>query len=120
MTMKDRTVLRDLARRYREVCDLPVQGQRRDLWRAHNSLKKTRPPIYVRAFAWQEMPQARCLCEDPFLRAHEKALRHQLFWHTLNDDSVFEPWLTLPAERKCKGWGVTVERRRSDDPRGSF
>ncbi len=53
---KDRDVLRGLASRYREVCEDPVQVERRDLWRRHNSLKPTRPLIYTRAFAWSELP----------------------------------------------------------------
>ena len=55
--MDDRTILRDLAREYIDVCGAPVQKERRDLWRRHNSLKDTRPLIYVRAFAWNEMPR---------------------------------------------------------------
>ena len=58
MTDNDRTILRDLARRYMEVCSKPEIDERRDLWRQHNSLKWTRPLIYVRAFAWKEMPEA--------------------------------------------------------------
>ena len=52
--MSDNEILRDLAMQYVEVCNDPVQEERRDLWRAHNSLKPTRPLIYVRAFAWPE------------------------------------------------------------------
>ena len=60
--MDERALLRDLARRYAEVAASPVQDQRRDLWRRHNSLKATRPPIYVRACAWSEMRDARLQC----------------------------------------------------------
>ena len=118
--MQDKTVLRDLASRYAEICREPVQRARRNLWKRHNSLKMTRPLIYVRAFAWEEMPQARCLCEDPFFRPYEDFLRYQIFWHSLGDDSIFEPWVTVPAAHQCTGWGVKVERRYSGKPGGSF
>ena len=91
------TILRDLARRYLDVCSRPEQNQRRDWWRRHNSLKTVRPPIYVRAFAWREMPQAQCVCEDGFLRQYEDFFRRHLFWHSLGDDSIFEPWVTVGA-----------------------
>lgn len=116
----DRRILRDLARRYAEVCRKPQQQTRRKLWRRHNSLKPTLPLIYVRAFAWQEMPQAICHCEDPFYRPYENFLRHQLFWDSIDDDSIFEPWVTVGAVHTCRGWGVDVQRHFSDEPGGSF
>lgn len=120
MTMSDRSILRDLASKYMEVCRDPEQDVRRDLWRRHNSLKQTRPLIYVRAFAWAEMPESRCECEDPFLRAYEGWFRHQLFWYALGDDSIFEPWVTVNAAHRCAGWGVDVARRFADLPGGSY
>ena len=48
-------------------------------------------------------------------------MRHQLFWDSLGDDSIFEPWVTLPAVFRCSGWGVSGERRRSPSAeRGSY
>ncbi|HQI77687.1 MAG TPA: hypothetical protein PK384_14335 [Candidatus Latescibacteria bacterium] len=113
-------ILRDLVRRYVEVCSRPEQDIRRALWRTHNSLKPTRPLIYVRAFAWSEMPGSRCVISDSFLRHFEDVFRQKLFWSTLDDDSVFEPWVTLIACHRCTGWGVSGERHFSNEPRGSF
>jgi len=109
----DRDILRDLAKRYVDVCASPDQKVRRDLWRRHNSLKATRPLIYVRAFAWAEMPESRLLCEDAFFHPYENFLRYQLLWDTFRDDSIFEPWVTVPAVYRCEGWGVPVRRRYS-------
>ena len=120
MKTQDKDILRDLAKQYTELCNQPSQDERRALWRQHNSLKKTRPLIYVQAFAWNEMPQAECLCEDPFARRYEEVLRHHLFWHTFDDDSVFEPWITIQARRVCNGWGIAGQRHFGDEPGGSF
>jgi hypothetical protein len=120
MTDNDRTILRDLARRYMEVCSRPEIDVRRNLWRKHNSLKWTRPLIYVRAFAWKEMPESRLACKDPFFRHFENFFRHQLFWDTMADDSIFEPWVTVHAAYRCTGWGVSGERHRSGEEGGSF
>jgi hypothetical protein len=118
--MTDIQIIRDLAKEYAEICAVPVQDQRRRLWRAHNSLKSTRPLIYVRAFAWQEMPESKCICENPLLRMIENRLRHDLFWNSLDDDSIFEPWITVDAVYKCEGWGIGVARHYAEEPGGSF
>ncbi|MCX7048359.1 MAG: hypothetical protein NTX50_23100 [Candidatus Sumerlaeota bacterium] len=118
--MNDLLILRDLAKQYTEICAAPEQQTRRGLWRRHNSLKPTRPLIYARAFAWAEMPDSRCQCEDAFFRHCENFFRYHLFWNSLNDDSIFEPWVTVAAEHRCQGWGVEIHRRRSNAPGGSF
>ena len=117
---QDIAILRDLAKRYAELCAAPVQAERRRLWRRHNSLKPTRPLIYVRAFAWNEMPQAKCVCVDPFLRRYEDVLRRQLFCHTFNDDSIFEPWVTMPAVHRCQGWGIEGEKMTTGEEGGAY
>jgi len=116
----DREILRDVARRYMEICRNPDQQRRRADWRRHNSLKRTRTLIYVRAFAADEMAACRCVCEDPFLRAQERFFREAIFWDTFADDSIFEPWLTAPAVHKCAGWGVEIAKRYSGQPGGSY
>lgn len=116
-------ILRDLAERYREIAADPVNDMRRDLWCRHNSLKRTHPLIYVRAFAWQEMPESRLTCEDPFFRGYEDAFRQSLFRATFNDDFIFEPWITVRAAcvTPPEGvWGLASPRTHSEDPRGSF
>lgn len=118
--MSDTEILRQLAQRYLDACHHPVQNERRDLWRRHNSLQPTRPLIYLRAFAWKEMPQSRCQCQDAFYRSWEDFFRRHLFWDSLDDDSIFEPWVTVPAAHRCTGWGVDIPRNRTADPRGSF
>ncbi len=119
-TKHDIGVLRELTKQYTAICEEPIQAERRRLWRLHNSLKPTRPLIYTRAFAWREMPQSKCECSDPFLLVHEDFFRRHLFWHSLNDDSIFEPWVTVQATRIRTGWGLAGELMTSDAPRGSF
>lgn len=120
MENHDKNILRDLATQYTGICAQPEQDTRRALWRQHNSLKKTRPLIYVRAFAWKEMPQSKLLCKDPFAQRYEDFFRRHLFWNTFNDDSIFEPWVTAQATRVCNGWGVAGQRHFADEPGGSF
>jgi hypothetical protein len=118
--MPDREILRDLAKRYMEICSAPEQKRRRDLWRKHNSLVRSEPPIYVRAFAWGEMPESKLSCADPFLREFENFFRMEIFRSGFDDDYIFEPWITLRASYKRSGWGVDIQRHFSDEPGGSY
>ena len=111
--MQERTYLRDLAQHYVEICERPEQAERRQLWRQHNSLQQTRTPIYIRAEAGPR-------CQDPLWRQYEDFFRRHLFWDSLGDDSVFEPWVTVRAEHVCSGWGVVAARRHAEYARGSF
>lgn len=119
MSSRERELVRGLARRYWEATQEPAQDERRRLWRRQNSLKGERPLIYVRAFAWAELPDSRCECADPFLRGLENHFRHLLFWHSLQDDSIFEPWVTVTARHRVSGWGLAPTATRTHQ-RGSY
>ena len=119
MSTNDTLILQDLARKYVTIANNPIQDERRDLWRVHNSLKPTRPPIYIRAFAWGEMEASKCQCEDPVMRQIEGELRYKLFWSSLNDDSIFEPWVNVIAEQACEDWGIEGSRVYSDEDDGT-
>ena len=55
MNSTDKSILRELAKKYMEICNDDMQDKFRELWRMHNSLCSTEIPVYVRTFAWQEM-----------------------------------------------------------------
>lgn len=123
MTSQDITLLRDLALRYAEICMTDAQMARRDLWRKHNSLQPTQPLIYVRAFAWPEMPEAHCHCQDPLFRHVEDFFRQSLFRATLDDDFIFEPWVTVSAAYVTPEggiWGPEIKRIPSPEPGGAW
>jgi hypothetical protein len=117
---RDLCILRDLAKQYKELTARPEQDERRTLWRRHNSLKGDRPLIYIRAYAWKELPVSNCKCQDSLLRKYENILRYNLFWSTFNDDSIFEPWITVNAAYLSEGWGVQGERHFADEAAGSW
>lgn len=120
---RDVTILQELAREYAELCARPVQKERRRLWREHNSLRRTRSLIYVRAYAWQECPESALKCEDPFYRGHENFLRQAIYRDSFDDDYVLEPWITQRASHvlpEAGDWGVPIGRIPSPDPRGAW
>ncbi|MBM4033892.1 MAG: hypothetical protein FJ291_19240 [Planctomycetes bacterium] len=121
---RDASILRELAKRYAEVCRKPTYDERRGLWRRHNSLQRTRPLLYVRWLAaWHEAPESRLACEDPFLRPFENHLRQMLFQDTIGDDYVLEPWLTARASVATPPeglWGLPIRHSARTAPRGSW
>ena len=122
--INDIHILRELAKRYRDCCERPGQDELRRLWRRHNALKPTRPLVIVMAGgnrAWGEMPGAKAQCEDPDFRTVEDSLRKWLWVASLNDDSIFEPWITVTADRVIPEggpWGVKAGVMHSDSPGG--
>jgi hypothetical protein len=104
---KDRQILRELASRYADLAAADFNDQRRSLWRRHNSLKRVeRIPIHIRAFAWNERPEAQLLCQNPVLQHMERILRVNLVKATFEDDTVFEPWVLVQAVHHLPGEGI--------------
>lgn len=107
----DRGIVRELTRRYLDVCHGPEQGQRRRLWKELHALEMDRPPVLVRPFCLlHEVPEVHVnKCEDPVLRGLERQLRVKLFLSRIGDDQVFEPFLNLRAVHENQGeslWGI--------------
>lgn len=106
-------VLRALAKQYVEIAAKPVQEERRDLWRRHFSLKKTRPPVLVtygmhNVWCRDTFSRDHMECEDPFWRRYERWLRMQIFHDAIGDDFICEPWIPQAAAYKT-GWGIYGE-----------
>ncbi len=120
MISQDKQILRELAKKYSDICKNPVQSKRRELWRKHNSLKRTTIPIYIRAFGWEEMPDYKFQCQDSFFHKYEYFLRESIFRAGFDDDFIFEPWVTVRATYKCSGWGLSGKRNYSNQITGSF
>jgi hypothetical protein len=121
---RDVQIIRDLAGQYAEIAARPIQDERRDLWRRHNSLERTRPLVYCRWFAtWHEHPWSKLECEDPFWHPHERFLKQHIAQDSIGDDYVVEPWITQRATvlTPPEGpWGVRYNRIPSNVPGGAW
>ena len=121
---RDVEILRGLAKRVAEIAGSDIQDERRRLWRDHNSLVRTRPPVYV---LWpacsHEITEPQLECEDPFYRGHEMFLRDAIFQDSLGDDFMIEQGITQGASYVLpeKGhWGLEVKRVRTQEKGGAF
>jgi len=96
---KDKTILRNLAGQIAEIAALPIQDEKRSLWRKLNSLKPERPMVMIDQVCWNEMNANDTLtlqCENEELRGWELALRKRLYqWMYFPVDSVMEPFVSI-------------------------
>jgi len=109
----DYSALRDTVARYLELANSPEQQIKREMWRDHNSLRFTRPPIYAFAVPYREIKDTIELkSEDPDARGLEFRYKSILKYGVeLGDDAVYEPWMTIGAavEPLRDRWGVLSE-----------
>jgi len=117
ISAKDKQILRDLAKRYLEICFSSQNIEKRKLWRAHNSLKKTRPLFIAltRTHFLEDVEASKTSCTDSFLVLFERELKRRIYHAACDDDTVFEPWLVHNAtyEMPVEGgdyWGVPFVR----------
>lgn len=119
ISTKDRTILRDLAKKYRDVCDSDRNKEARQLWRDHNSLVKTRPPVYCMVFFATHMEEEIEAGIPPLQTAKELHdieywLRTRLWASTIPDDTVYDPWYPVEAIRQKSEagfWGIEREKQ---------
>jgi hypothetical protein len=121
--VRDREILRELARRVAEIAELEVQAERRELWRRHNSLKAVRPMLLVfPEGSWIELiPFSSLRCEHGLARLFELELRQRLYHHDrFGDDTVMErEWIVHKAIHRS-GWGLEPRYRQSGTERGAW
>ena len=111
--MDDRAKIREVAKRVAEIANSPHTEIKRQKWTKLNSLKSAEPLIYIRAFAFHEIFDAKLLsCEDPFLRAYERVLYEAIYRDQLKDDYIVEPYVTVGCvyeNNPSLRWGVPCE-----------
>jgi hypothetical protein len=107
---KDRTILRELAQRVAEIASLPVQEEKKRLWRKLNGLKPERPMITIDQLCWNELNidnKLTLVSEDPECRIYEDRLRKILFqWEYFPVDMVVEGYIQV--SKAIKGAPTTV------------
>jgi hypothetical protein len=121
---QDRTILRELAGRLAEIAALPVQEEKRRLWRLLNAKKPERPMVTIDQVCWNEMnvdDELTLRCADPESRAAEEHMRRVLFqWKRFPVDMVVDPWFPVPKAVTNTGFGLDADEETSvTDPTNS-
>lgn len=121
-SQNDRQVLRDLARRVREIAADPVMAQRKTLWSRHNALGKTRPLVLIfPEGSWIElMPETALQCDSADARRVERNLRQRIYtYEHFQDDTVCVAEWVENAVIHDTGWGLWGHWERTENGRGA-
>lgn len=109
----DVSLVRELAARTAEIAALPVQEEKRALWRRLNACQPERPMVMIDQVCWNEMDSDASLtlrCTDPDCRGHEEFLRRTLYqWKHFPVDMVVEPFVRVPKAIENTGFGIAVQ-----------
>ena len=120
---KDKTILRDAARRVAEIATHPRQDKTKQLWRRMNGLERTRPPVLLLDGTKHETgDKIKLECEGEDARAQEWGLRNRIYkWENLRDDSVWDNTVLCPIVMAdlSGGYGIEEDATRPDHVFGS-
>ncbi|MFH1571632.1 MAG: hypothetical protein ABIL09_26825 [Gemmatimonadota bacterium] len=124
VTQKDKSIIRELAAQTAEIAALPVQEEKRRLWRRLNALEPERPMVMADQVCWNEMvlgDELTLRCTDPECRGYENALRLTLYqWRHFPVDMVVEPFVRVHKAIHNTGFGIGArEQTAVTDPTNS-
>src|SRR3990172_6535077 len=109
----DIAIVRQLAAHVAEIAALPVQAEKRRLWRQLNALRPTRPMVMIDQVCWNEMnigDELSLRCTDPECRGYEEFLRRTLYqWKYFPVDMVVESFIRVPKAINNTGFGIDVQ-----------
>ena len=113
LTKEDVTIVRQLAACVAEIAMLPVQEEKKTLWRKLNALNPARPMVMMDQVCWNELNDCEALalrCIDPECRGYEDYLRRTLYqWEHFRVDMVVEPFIRVPKAIHNTGFGICVQ-----------
>lgn len=120
MTAKDVSILRELARKVREIAESPRMQELRKKWFAHNERRTTEPLVFVELFEIKDpLFPALLQCETEEARAIEKKLRTRIFQaENVQDDTVVDANWPVNWKVKIRGWKEKLQEKRSLDMEG--
>jgi len=117
MLNNDKEIIRSLASDVAEIAGLPVQEEKRDLWRKLNALKPDRPMVMIDQVCWNEMNidgELTLSCVDEECQEYENYLRRTLYqWKYFPVDMVVEPFIRVPKAIRNTGFGFDVQEDTS-------
>ena len=121
---KDKDIIQHLAEEVAQIAALPVQEQKRQMWRDLNAKRPVRPMVTIDQVCWNEMnvdDELTLRCEDQECRGYENQLRQILYrWRHFPVDMVVEPFIRVPKAVANSGFGVAVEQEVAvSDPTNS-
>jgi len=92
---KDKKIIKELSKKIMEIASLPVQSEKREMWRKLNGLEDVRPMVWIDEIPWWEFEnneeELHLKCTDPFARNVETEMRRLLYmWNHFRTDAVVD------------------------------
>ena len=113
LSKEEARVLRELGQRYASYAALPVQNEKRRLWRCLNRCRPERPMVLIDQIPWHEMDvdgSLVCRVSDPYWRWVENRMRQDIYkWEHMPADLVLPPYFALPKVIDCTGYGLEIK-----------
>lgn len=113
MFVNDKEIVRELAKKLAEIAALPIQEEKRRLWRGLNGLKPQRPMVMIDQVCWNEMnvdDELTLRCQDKSLRDWELWLRKTLCqWRHFRVDMVVDDFVRVNKAVSDMDFGMGVE-----------
>jgi hypothetical protein len=122
----DLGIVRDLAKKVRELALSDRYEARRRRWRDANERRRgDRAPVWCRpAGMWREvLPPSALECSDRACRQVEYAFRQHLYKDSIGDDHIVEPYWSVGAVFKCSTpytWGLPTHKLIASTDKGGF
>ena len=113
LCVHDTDIIRRLAAEVAEIAALPVQEEKRAMWRRLNGKQPVRPMVMIDQVCWNEMnvdDELTLTCEDAECRGYEDQLRKILYqWRHFPVDMVVESFMRVSKAVHNTGFGVGVQ-----------
>ena len=113
MNIKDREIIRELAKRYMELASSDKQKKAFKRMQDTNDLKLVRPPVLLDEIPWYQMNidnKLTLLCTEEKARSIEEFLRRALYrWEYFKADNLNEPFYRVWKAYDSTGTGLEVE-----------
>ncbi len=109
----DSEIIRRLAADVAAIAALPIQEEKRAMWRKLNGLQPVRPMVIIDQVCWNEMnveDELTMRCADAECRGYEWNLRQTLYqWKHFPVDMVVEPFVRVGKAIGNTGFGVSAK-----------
>lgn len=106
----DISVLRELGKKYAQIASLPIQAQRKEMWKKLNDLQKVKPMIWMSEVCWNEMDvndELKLRTTNEVCQRIETELRRTIYqWEHMQGDMIVEEVIYSPYIIHNTGFGI--------------
>ena len=110
LTKKEISILQETAKKYMEYATLPIQKEKKELWKALNRSEMKRPMVVLDQFPWNELNDEHELdvfIEDPLFARIEYNLKKDIYkYKHFPVDMVLDPFIRVPKAISNTGYGI--------------